>query len=184
MSDAPLADAPMSDAPRTDAATPDAPPSDGGPCAVCAGAMLTWGSDGGFRCTFDTSSLAACASFMHRRMAGACDPIDLGCTNEVPACESPAGDAIVVADVNAALAHPDVAVAIAAAPVLYGTDPRAFDGSVFYVEIGGARVEVGPCADASCSDVPAGLRALETVLEALTTQELLRGECATVFGAP
>ncbi len=160
------------------------PAADADPCLACASATLTWGQNGGFVCTVDTSSLAPCSAFSHSRVAAACDPIDRSCTNAVPVCESGTADTVTVGDVAAALAHPDVARAVAAAPVLYGVDSRPVDGTVFRVDVGSARIEVGSCATASCSDVPAGVRALETVLEALTAQELLRGECVTVFGEP
>lgn len=177
--DAPvLADAPPADAQAADVGTE---PLDAPPCSGCASVGLTWGQDGGLACTRDSSSFASCRAFTHRRVAEGCDPIDRMCTNDVPACDTSGADAIVLADIEAALEHPDVVAALAAAPVLYGTDPRAFDGTVFYVTVGSARIEVGPCAVASCSDVPAGVRALQMLLEGLTGQELVRGECASVF---
>lgn len=160
------------------------PSTDADACGACAGATLTWGQNGGFACTVDTSSLASCSTFSHQRVAAACDPIDRSCANVVPLCEGGAADLVTVADVAAALAHPDVARALSVAPVLYGVDSRPVDGTVFRLDVGSARIEVGSCATASCSDVPAGVRALEGVLEALTAQELLRGECAAVFGGP
>lgn len=178
--DAPATDAPTTDAPTTDAPATDAPASDAGVCNGCAAETMTWGTDGGRACTRDSSELASCRAYTHRRVAEGCSPPDLACTNEIAACDT-AADAIVLRDVELALADPDVVAALAAAPVLYGTDPRAFDGSVFFVVVSGRRIEVGTCADATCAEIPPGVRALQALLGRLDAQEILRGECATVF---
>lgn len=175
---------PSTDAgPALDAAVPrDATtPADAGACEVCLAATITWGTDGGLACTRDSSSLAACRNFTFGRLAEACDPPDRVCNNELAACDA-SGTSVVARDVAAALAHPDVVAALAAAPVLYGTDPRAYDGAVFYVAVDGRRVEVGPdCTDPSCLGVPAGVHALQTLLEAVTVQQKLLPGCVEIF---
>jgi hypothetical protein len=176
--DSGAADAPAVDAPGADAPTelPDAADVDtGGTCSACLDGPLLFGRDGGLACYRDTTELSGCATFTQRRMGEGCGPGDTTCTNEIPQCP---GGAISVDDVRSALAHPDVVAALAAAPILYGRDTRPADGQVFYFEGGGRRVEVGlDCTMPGCTPIPAGVRALETLLEALMTQQLARPGC-------
>ena len=67
--------------------------------------------------------------------------------------------------------------------MLYGSDPRAFDGTVLRVVIGGAVVEIEtPCAGAgACKPIPPGLTALAEVLSLLDKQELSKPPCSTTF---
>ncbi len=175
--DAPAADAPAADAPTADAPAADASATDAGTCDTCLADPLAWGTDGGLACTRDSSALAPCRDYTHRRLAEACDPIDLTCTNALSACP-PATD-VLVEDLAAALADPDVTAALAAAPVLYGSDPRPADGSVDWFTVGShGRVEVGT------GTVPAGVAAFVALLHQIDSQQLARPGCVEVFSTP
>ncbi|MGZ3478619.1 MAG: hypothetical protein ACXVCJ_29225, partial [Polyangiales bacterium] len=102
----------------------------------------------------------------------------LACDAKIPTCpgDVPDSDFVTgVADVESALASADVQAALAKAPVLYGTDSRPVDGTVFQVLVGTKKIEVGgPCGGASgCTDAPAGVQQLRTVLERIDTEKKL-----------
>jgi hypothetical protein len=169
-------------APTTDvpAATPDVALPDGG-CVDCVASTVAWGDEGGFVPFTDTSSIAPCRGFTHRRVDHSMRP-DLVCANTVPACS--AGDAPTIGDVTQALGHPDVAAALAAAPVIYGRDNRPIDAPIFQVTIGGRVIQVGsPCSasDPGCRPIPPGVDALRTVLRSVTVRQLRQADCSTTF---
>ena len=115
---------------------------------------IVWYSDGGRRFSYESSVLTPCRSYQHFRNNHPGDGMPLACFQELPGCGVPGSTW--GGDLARVLSHPDMVAALAAAPVIYGGDPRPFDGSVFHMEIGGKIVEVGP-------DVaPAGVRAAET----------------------
>ena len=163
--------------------TLDTPPSDA--CTDCIGAQLSWGSNGGLVAYRDSSALAPCKTYTHTRVHY---DMDVGgpqsCTTEVAACG--ATDVVGLTQIEAALANPDVVAAFAAAPVLYGRDTRPSDGSVFEITYGGRTVSVGLDCDETgpCTAIPAGVKALETVLQNLDVQELSKDACVAVFGHP
>jgi hypothetical protein len=144
----------------------------------CLDQTLSWGRVGGRVASHDTSTLAPCAIFSHER-----GPLDgealLSCTQGLA---ETCGDELGSDDVVTALAHADVAAALAAAPVLYGSDPRTFDGQVLQITIGDLVIEVGDaCEAADCTDIPQGVSALADTLLALGDQELDREPCSAVF---
>jgi len=88
-------------------------------------------------------------------------------------------------DVMRAIDNADVRAAIAAAPVLYGNDPRPADGQVMRIEIGSAIIEVGgACRAVDCKPVPAGVSSLAEMLKAVTKQQLSRSPCNMTFPPP
>jgi hypothetical protein len=154
--------------------------SDSATCG-CVTGHIGWGFVGGHVPYNDTSALEVCNLFVHQRVWVAQDPPALFCEQQFNYCTSSIGPG----DVTRAVAHADVRAAIAAAPVLYGEDPRAYDGQVQHVQIGSAIVEVGlPCKVDECKPIPAGVSALAALLEALTKQELSRSPCNGTFPPP
>ena len=130
----------------------------------CVSAGLEWEENGGFVAYTDTSSIARCSDYAQSRSPSASPVADycaaaLGCDG--------------VTKLNAALAHADVQKAIASAPILYGKDPRAYDGTVFQVKIGGKMLEVGDeCGGAAgCTAPPPGVIALRDLLRAFDTAQ-------------
>jgi hypothetical protein len=143
---------------------------------------VTWGPNGGRVAYVDSSTLSPCRTFEHQRTSSGGTTIS-ACVQELAVvCAGVIG----AADVDHALAHPDVAAAIAAAPVVYGDDPRAFDGSLLRLLFAGnVVVDVGTrCTTTTCTPIPAGIEALAALLRALTAQELARETCRAAFPPP
>ncbi len=160
-----------------------APPVDVA-CTDCVSSTVSWGMNGGRVLFQDRSSVASCRVFTFHRMSFG-GPPDRMCSNDVPGCSATARPNI--ADLQAALADPDVVAALAMAPVLYGRDTRPSDGTVFQIQVGSRLVEIGvDCAGASgCRPVPPGVARLRTLLESISAAQLRIGMCATVFpGGP
>jgi hypothetical protein len=153
---------------------------DSGTCG-CVTGHVGWGWDGGLVLYHETSALDVCNLFTHRRVPVTPSP-------PVLFCEQPLGDcagAIGAGEVTRFIAHPDVQAAITASPILYGEDPRAYDGQVLRIQIRDAVIEVGPaCRNAGCKPIPAGVDALAKQLVALTKQELAREPCSRAFPPP
>jgi hypothetical protein len=85
-------------------------------------------------------------------------------------------------DVTSAIAHADVQAAIAAAPVLYGEDPRPYDGQVLRIQVRSAVIDVGvPCRNSPCKPIPAGVQNLGTLLQTMTKEQLAREPCKSIF---
>ena len=95
------------------------------------------------------------------------------CAREL-SCSEPVGGG--VAEIQQALAHPDVVAALAlATKPLYGTDTRPVDGSVFVFERDDQRgFTLGT------GTVPAGLRALADLLSRLETATIATPPCANL----
>jgi hypothetical protein len=128
--------------------------------------------DGGLRFSVDSSTLTPPRSHeIARTMGGGGNPAT--CGRDVP-CTSAA--AVSVAAIEAAVANADVQAALAKPKgALYGGDPRPVDGTVWVFERDDGRdFTVGS------GDVPAGLRALETLLRQLSTETLAAPECAAL----
>ncbi len=153
---------------------------DAGSCD-CISSRLGWGWDGGFVAYVERSAIAPCRTYTRDRTSPSGGAPLKTCTRELLPCG--AGDAIDIGDVRAALANADVVAAFAGAPVLYGTDPRAFDGSVFRVELGGKVIEVGyDCGGtAGCKPAPPGVKSLVALLKALDTAQLALSPCKEAF---
>ena len=148
-------------------------PSD---CTMCLTDTLTWGLSGGFVAYTDQSSLAPCAHYVHTRTpANGSAQAALSCEADLAACDARSGGAV-----SSALANADVKAALAASPMLFGVDQRAWDGSVFDISVGAHTIEVGGSCDGAppnCIPVPAGVQALVDVLNAIDKQELSSAAC-------
>ena len=146
----------------------------------CLPVTIRWGREGGRVLYTDTSQVSPCKTYSHERdnMANA-PPIT--CSQELMACGS---NSIGIGDVTAALRNSDVQQAIRAAPILYGADPRAYDGALLRVVIAGAVIEIGaacPAAASGCKAIPPGVAELGQLLESLDMEELGRPPCSTTF---
>ena len=146
----------------------------GAPNDGCLDRAVSWGPNGGRVAFQDRFTLTPCRTFAQERM-GLGNPSSSGsCRNEV------ATDAVVsLDDLNVALAHADVQAAIADAPLLFGLDSRPVDGTVLRIEFGGAMIDVGAACmgQALCTPIPAGVAALQTVLEQLQAQQRAVPDC-------
>ena len=127
----------------------------------------------------DSSALEICDRFVHQRRFVIMDPTTRSCEQTITGCSGVIGPG----EVARAIDHADVRAAIAAAPVLYGTDPRPFDGAVLRIEIGTAVIEVGnACSGTSnCKAIPTGVHSLAEMLKAVTKQQLTRAPCSITF---
>jgi hypothetical protein len=143
-------------------------------------APITWGNDGGRVAFVDRSTLSPCRTFSHQRVPSGTNPPTLMCTQELGTCTS----SVSAREINVALEQPEVRAAIAAAPILFGRDSRAFDGAVLQIKVGAALIEIGLACNgaADCKEIPQTVNALGIRLRALATQELARGECRGAFG--
>jgi hypothetical protein len=186
-----VADAGADGTPKTDTANDDARdallpgdtavPSDVKCLPMCLDAKIQWGDQGGRVAYVDTSSIAPCRTYEHRRTPTFTDPPDRVCTQDIEAC-NPAVHG--VGDVRSALADADVQTALAKAPVLYGLDTRPSDGSVFVITNAGKEISVGAdCGGASgCTPIPAGVAKLAALLHTIDTEQLATGTCKAAFG--
>jgi hypothetical protein len=161
--------------------TPTTPPPT---CADCLATAVSWGQNGGLVAYVDTSSLSGCRTYTRSRASSGTPTPKLSCTAELGACSAAP---IAVGDVEAALAHADVIAALAGGTTTYGSDSRPCDGAVLSITIGTKTVEVGGdcqagsptgCGSQPCVPVPAGVRALASVLEQLDAQEIAQPACA------
>ena len=151
----------------------------GDPCTACIGETLRWERDGGFVAYRSSSEVEACRDYAHTRTPST-GGAATSCSNSVP-CE---GDAITIGDLDAALAHADVVAAFAAAPILYGFDPRPVDGQLFQITLGDRTVGVGSACTGGggpCEEIPAGVEALRALLTTLEAERLAEEDCATTF---
>jgi hypothetical protein len=138
---------------------------------------VRFGSNGGFVPFVERHALAPCNEFSIERSAFGDPGSDASCVNAV------AADATVRAlDVAQALEHPDVRAALDAAPVLFGRDTRPVDGTVFQIEVDGDLIELGwECMGTpGCTDVPAGLARLESMLQDLIVQQRVVPPCDAI----
>jgi hypothetical protein len=134
----------------------------------CLPWSLSWRLDGGLLPSPVTSFVEPCASF-RQEVQPWDDAPRTSCSSPLPlGCDLALG----VADINRALQHPDVRAALAAAPVLYGGDPRALDGQVDQVQVDGKVIEIGMSCDDPICDIPPGVEEFRNILVAVAEQEL------------
>lgn len=154
----------------SDAGAPD--------CTTCFTETLVWGLNGGLRAFEDVSELAPCAHYTYRRQPYL-DPgaEELSCERDLVACNQVASTGAVMS----ALGHADVQRALAESPVLYGTDPRAVDGTVFRMQLGDRMIEVGGSCEGApptCIPAPSGVEMLVELLQDVDAAMLATEECA------
>lgn len=137
----------------------------------CASSSLGWWGLGGRRPTKHESFIDPCVSFQHA-ISDSEDFTLSSCKSQlVGGCDVSLG----VHELNAALLHPDVQAALAAAPVFYGADMRDSDGTVTHVEIDEKVIEIGSwCEDPGCA-IPPGVEELGILLGIITEHELGSG---------
>lgn len=171
-----LTDVPLVD----DVATSDVP------CAPMLSTTVVFGLNGGKVAFTDRFTLAPPLSFRAERHSGSpSGMVTAMCTTTLPGCNT--ADMVDVGELNAAVAARDVQTALGFArgmpmmEALYGYDPRPVDGTVFEINIDGARLFVGaPCRAGmmtGCLAVPVGVQRLVDVLTALRDQEVQRSAC-------
>jgi hypothetical protein len=169
---APEPDAPSSPSKEVPPVERDAPAAQAPTCLPCLSAgSVEWraaaGPDGAPR-----SALLGCRTY--QRSLDPTDALRPPCEHPLPACDARRG--ITIAQVEHALGHPDVEVALASAPRAFGRVPRAADGRSFRLTIDGRTIDVGddcaePQGSATCAPVPRGVREAVTLLSAVDAQE-------------
>jgi hypothetical protein len=153
----------------------DGPGSTGAGGAAGGCALMTtymFHDDGGLRAFYDESTLTPVDTHTINRTSFVADA-KLSCARAIP-CTS--ATAVTVPAIEAAVANADVQSALAKPPgMLYGSDPRPFDGTIWVFErADGKGFMVGTGA------VPVGLGALETLMRKLTDETLAAPECAAL----
>ena len=154
-------------------------------CTDCIGQSIAWGMNGGLTGgTLVQSSVSTCRTYAHE-MQSSTNPKK--CTTTLGACSA---TTVGIADVERALADPDVQAAIASNVELYGSDPRGCDGAVFEIQIGARTIDIGgDCSlpngcgpsQTKCVPVPQGLAKLQDLLALLDHQELARPACSAFW---
>ncbi len=140
-------------------------------CA-CPDEPLTWGISGDFAPA--PRAMLDCTGFSRILAVSAADPTPHQCALPNDRCYPEWEPEL--NQVLALLQSDDVQQAVAAAPVVYGNDPRLVDGSVFEILIGDSVVDVGgPCSSANCVEIPAGVQELADALRRLERHAAL--EC-------
>jgi hypothetical protein len=155
--------------PATDGGTPD--------CTTCFAETLSWAPNGGLVPIEEVSELAPCAHYTHRRVPRADPAAALSCELDLVACNSVASTGAIMT----ALGHADVQRALEESPVLYGTDPRAVDGTVFRIQLGERMIEVGGSCEGAppnCVPAPEGVTMLVELLRDVDATLLMTEECA------
>jgi hypothetical protein len=118
------------------------------------------------------SAMLGCRTYQH--VLDPTDALRLPCEHPLPACDARVG--ITVAQLEHALAHPELSRALARAPVVFGKAPRLSDGRRFRLTIDGKTIDVGddcdePQGNAGCAPIPSGVRAVVLLLAAIDAQE-------------
>jgi hypothetical protein len=152
-------------------------------CAPCIDGSISWGNIGGFVAFTEESTLDACNAYQHTRSsaAGGATPM-LHCQRPLPCMGSGLHG---VSDVLQALQHADVQATAGKGTVLFGSDPRPVDGTVFEIVLGrSTTIDVGgACASsASCKAIPAGITALADLLRSIDDEQLHLDPCRALFG--
>jgi hypothetical protein len=152
------------------------------PCAPCMESSVSWGDIGGLVLFSERSTLGACNVFQHTRSpAGHGTGTMLACERSLPCMGSGLHG---VSDISLALQNADVQAALAKGHVLFGSDPRPDDGSVFeIVARDGTSIAVGDACSgsASCTAIPAGVNALANLLRAIDSEQLSLDPCRSMF---
>ncbi len=152
--------------------------------ASCLGGELDWEPNGGLTSATTSSRVSSCTTYVYEESSDQSG--DLSCTDELSdACGATLG----AGDIYAAMQSSDVTNAFAHADgnTVLGADGRPCDGAVLQVTYQGKSILIGSdCGSgciqgASCTPVPAGVRALATTLQKIDEQELQTPACKGVF---
>lgn len=137
----------------------------------CLAVDIRWWRAGGLVGPSRQASIEPCAAFGYQVLGDE----DKRCSSTLEGC----GDALGIDDIHAALADPDVQVALAQAPVVYGRDLRPLDGHVDHIEVDGKVIEVGDECNGESPDcqLPLGVDRFGRLLGNLQFQEEARAEC-------
>lgn len=151
--------------------------------SACLGARLDWEWNGGLALYYDKSAALPCNTYQRQRFGTPNDTTPtLACSSTIRHCGGDVVDgsnAIAIEEIASAVADAEVQTAFAHAPVLYGIDPRAYDGQVFRITMGTKMIEVGGAcgSTAGCKAAPAGVQALATLLQELDTRKTGADAC-------
>lgn len=147
--------------------------------------QFSWHWDGGLVAYSDTVQLDPNASYTRTRTKSDTHATTT-CTVSIPRCSR---DARVVTtfDIARAFDDPDVKAALAMSGTLvYGIDPRAYDGSIVIVSNTKGTIGIGADCDPAAGNqfctrvVPPGVAALRLLLVRLDNQSLKSTECAVL----
>lgn len=162
----------------------DAAADTAGCVSACLGARLGWEWNGGLAIYYDKSAALPCNTYQRQRFdTSSSTTPTLSCTSTIRHCGGgdvvDGSNAIAIEEIASAVASPDVQAAFAKAPVLYGIDPRAYDGQVFRITIGSKAIEVGEAcgSTAGCKEPPAGVKALAALLQDLDMRKTGADAC-------
>jgi hypothetical protein len=139
------------------------------PC-TCVPYEIAWWYDGGRMALERKYRIKQCNTFVYSE-----GPPARQCESQVAqGCD----EALGVAAISAALDSPEIEAAMAAAPILYGSDPRPVDGQLLHVELNGKIIEIGEqCSgDGLNCDIPNSIESLPFTLNAVQQHEL-RTDC-------
>lgn len=160
-------------------------PMDGGSAPDAAGACAlsmsySYGDIGGLRIYVDRVQLSPPRGFSYTRTPVRGDGPSLSCQPPLPDCGP--GPRITAADVERAVAHPQVQAALAENPTpLFGRDNRPADGVVFeFRRQDGETILIGTACrlSAGCREIPPAIRELRELLLELNVQQLADPACA------
>jgi hypothetical protein len=153
-----------------------------GSCALPT--SIVFGHDGGMVIYQDQCSLAATGMLTITRTNYGRGAVDAGavgrCAPPLPACG--ASGVVSISNIVADLAAADVQAAFKSGTLLFGIDPRPWDGTVYSISLGsGGTILVGQdCAASdgtSCVPISAALKRLTDDLKSLASAALATPEC-------
>lgn len=143
-------------------------------CVACLPLTLSWGNAGGDGGDVTASQVSGCRDYTSTMNYFNQPSRTMRCAVPLRGC----GEGFGIADLERALAHPDVQVALAAAEPFYGD--MVSDGSLLLVRYGERSISLaGPCAayQSWCRrPIPPGLEALRATLRQIDDDS--RARCA------
>lgn len=160
-----------SDIPTVDAPSLDVV-YDAGPCQDCVAATVSWGYEGGYDAGVALrSEVRGCREFRALRQSFSTGVTDATCVGTVGDCAAADG----IAGLQRALAHPDVAAALAETSPFFGRNQSGTDIAFLRVRVGERSLAVGsPCegaCDAGVRAIPPGVAALKQFLDAFAAAQ-------------
>lgn len=167
--------------------SPDAPVEGSRDASSCGlDGDYSYGADGGFVLSQDRSELTHDGVYKRSRLFPRSAQPPVSCMVTLPACGGPS---VNVGEIAAAIAHPDVQAALAAARApIFGYDARPVDGVAWSFGRGsfngsgpGGLIVGGDCGSRNnCQNPPAGVTALKALLDRVDAQALGDPSCAAL----